>query len=115
MLQARRELDLAQKPLGAKHRRQFRMEHLDRHFSLVPHVAREENGGHAPLPKLAFDDVTVVQRIRDAFEQGRQRREGLAWACGPGAYVSTRRCPKTGASLGVTWNNQQECPFATIN
>ena len=58
---SRRRLDLAMESLGAERLGQLGMEHLQRDWPLVPEVEREEHGGHAAPPELAFDAVPILQ------------------------------------------------------
>ena len=57
VLQARRRLDLAQESLGAQGRGEIGMQDLERNAALVPHVARDVDGGH---PASAEDRVHVI-------------------------------------------------------
>ena len=59
MVQLRRELDLAQEPLGPEVERQRRAEHLEGDRPVVPEVPGEVDGGHAPAPELALDQVAL--------------------------------------------------------
>ena len=62
MIQLRRDLDLAQKPLGPEQRRQIGAEHLDRHLAVVLHVVGEVHRRHAPTAELALDAVAAGER-----------------------------------------------------
>ena len=59
MLQRRRRLDLDHEPLGAEHRGEFRLEHLDRDLAIVLEVVREIDRGHAARAELALDAVAI--------------------------------------------------------
>src|SRR4029078_8628630 len=61
MLQLRRDLDLAQEPLGAEHYAELRLQHLQRDFAVVLQVMREIDGRHAALAEHAFDAVPIGQ------------------------------------------------------
>ena len=71
VLQVRRDLDLAQESLGAEHRGELRLEHLDRDVAVVLEVVREVDRRHAARAELALDAVAVG-------EGGREAEEGLA-------------------------------------
>ena len=62
VLQVGRGLDLGEEPLGADHGGEFRPQHLDRYFALVPDVVCEVDGGHAALAELPLDGVAVGER-----------------------------------------------------
>jgi hypothetical protein len=73
MLQPRRDPDLAQKALGAKHGAEFgleHLEHLERHAAVVTEVARQENRRYSAGSDLSLHDVS-------AGEAGIQLRDGL--------------------------------------
>jgi hypothetical protein len=61
VLQGGDGLDLAQEPLGANDRGQFRPEDLDRDLAVVAQVLRQVDGGHAALAELPLDAVAVGQ------------------------------------------------------
>jgi len=61
MTQLGRQLDFAQKALSAERLREVGFEHLDRDLAIVLEVAREVHGGHATLPKFAFNAIAVGQ------------------------------------------------------
>jgi hypothetical protein len=63
MLQAGRELDLAQEALRADRVRQLRMEHLDGDEPLVPLVAREVHRGRATATDLPLQRVPPTTDI----------------------------------------------------
>ena len=63
MLQAGRESDLSLEALRSQRRREVRMEHLERHETVVLEVAGEEDGGHAPAPELTLEYVTAAQLL----------------------------------------------------
>ena len=58
MLQIRRDPDLGQKPLGAEHRAELRLQHLERDLAVVLEVVREVDGRHAAGADLALDQVS---------------------------------------------------------
>jgi hypothetical protein len=58
MIEPRRELDLAKKPVGPEGGAQLRMKHLERHTSVVPQVVREVNGSHPATTELAVEPVS---------------------------------------------------------
>ena len=68
MLQRRGRLDLAEKPLGAEHRGELGMQHLDGDLTPVPEVVREIHGRHAAGAELPLDAIAVG-------EGGAQARE----------------------------------------
>ena len=59
MLELRNDLDLAEKPVRPKRRRQFRPEHLDRDLAVVLQVTRKEHHCHAATADLTFDGVAI--------------------------------------------------------
>jgi hypothetical protein len=68
VLELRSELDLLEEALGAEHRRELRVQHLDGHEPVVPHVLREPHGGHPTAAELALQRVTVGQRCLQLFD-----------------------------------------------
>ncbi len=75
--EARRDLDLALKPLGAEGRGQVRMEELEGDEPSVLDVAGQVDRGHAAAPDLAFQPVVRRQRDPNAVgrvEHGRKHR-----------------------------------------
>src|SRR2546425_13264508 len=69
MLQARRDLDLPQEPLGPEADCDVRMEHLDRHRAVVSQVLRQIHGRHASPADLALDLAAVGYRGSEATEE----------------------------------------------
>jgi hypothetical protein len=65
------DLHFGEESLGAKHRAEFRLEHLDGDLSIVLEVLGEIDRGHPARAELALDAVAVGQRSGDA-------RDGLA-------------------------------------
>ena len=59
MLQARRQLDLGQKPIGAERLGDFGADDLDGDLPRVPNVVREVDGRHPPFAELALDVVAA--------------------------------------------------------
>ena len=89
MLQAGRELDLAQEPLRADRVRELRMEHLDGDEPLVPLVARQIHRGRAPAADLALQRVTAAAKVplqdelpgKDVVQSGRRLFHGWLGLC----------------------------------
>ena len=71
MLEVRRDPDLAQKALGAEHRGELRLQHLDRDVAAVAEVVGEVHRGHAAGAELPRDPVALG-------ECGRQARGDVA-------------------------------------
>jgi len=59
MRQTRRDLDLAEEPLGTHARRELRAEHLERDGAVVLKIAGEVDRRHPAAAKLALDRVTA--------------------------------------------------------
>ena len=59
MLQARRQLDLGQKRIGAERLGDFGADDLDRDLPRVPNVLREVDGRHPAFAELALDVVAA--------------------------------------------------------
>ena len=59
MLQVRRDSDLGQKSLDAKHRAELGEQHLERDLPVVPNVFRQIHRCHAATPELTLDPVAV--------------------------------------------------------
>ena len=55
VLQIGRDLYLAQEPLGPENGPQLRMQHLERHLTVVLFITRQVNRGHAAAAELALD------------------------------------------------------------
>ena len=75
------DLDLGQKAIGAEHRAELRLEHLDRDVAVVLQVVREVDGRHAAGAELPLDAVArakgglqTVQEVRHSGEDGRAGR-----------------------------------------
>ena len=66
-MQARGDLDLAEKPGGA-HLGELGAEHLDRHRALVLEVVGEEDLGHPALSELRMEPVPGGERCAEALE-----------------------------------------------
>ena len=76
MLEPGGEVDLAEEALGAQGGGELGVEHLDRDRPVVPEVAGEPDGGHAPAAELALERVAVPQ----TFAQQRHRvGHGARW------------------------------------
>ena len=96
MLQPRRELDLAQEPLGAQAVGQLGAQHLERDRPVVPEVPGEVDRRHPAAAELALERVAAGQcGLRAA--RGRERSSG-----GPAQSFPTglneNFCPPTDAS-----------------
>jgi hypothetical protein len=63
MLELRGEADLSEKTLGAEHRRELRMEDLQRHGTAVLQIARQVDPGHPAAPELALEQVAAAKSI----------------------------------------------------
>ena len=61
MLQVRRDPDLGQEPLDAKHGAEFRVQDLERNAAVVAPVAREVHRRHSAGADLALDVITLYQ------------------------------------------------------
>ena len=59
MRQAGGCLDLLQEPLGAQHGREFRLQDLKRHLSLVPEIFGEIDRRYAAFAEVTLDPVAV--------------------------------------------------------
>ena len=62
MLQARRQLDLAQKPLTSQRERDLGAQRFQRDEALMFDVAREIDQRHAAAAQLPIDDVMIGER-----------------------------------------------------
>ena len=61
MAHRRRGLDLHHESLGAEHRCEFGLQHLDRDLAVMLQVLGEIDRRHAPSPELALDAVAARQ------------------------------------------------------
>jgi hypothetical protein len=61
MRELRRDPNLAQETLGAEHRAELRVEHLDCDVAPVANVARKVDTSHTATTNLALDAVALVQ------------------------------------------------------
>ena len=61
MLEAGDDTDLAEEPLGAKRRTDFRPQYLQRNLSGVPEVLREIDSRHTTLANEPDDFVPVAE------------------------------------------------------
>ncbi len=59
MLQAGSQHDLALKPLGAEHRRDLRMEQLERYRAVVLEIVGEIDRGHPAAAQLPVEAIVV--------------------------------------------------------
>ena len=55
----RRARDLLHEAVGAQHRSELRLEHLQRDLALVLEVFGEIDGGHAPGAEFALDAIAI--------------------------------------------------------
>ena len=74
MLQIRRDADLAEEPLAAKHRAELWVEHFERDETLVFDVAGEIDGRHPAPPELAFDRVRRRERAPELVQSLGRRK-----------------------------------------
>src|SRR5215218_2250779 len=80
MLQAGRELDLAQESFGAECLGHFRMEHLECHRPVVAEVVGEIHHCHSTAAELALDAVLALERSLKATQSILQTRSwGEVW------------------------------------
>ena len=63
MIQPRRELDLAQKPLPAERLGKVAVQHLDGDVTPVLAIVRKVDGGHPALAELAAELVSVGEEL----------------------------------------------------
>ncbi len=68
MLEVGGGLDLLHEPLGAKDRREFGPQYLDRHLALVLEVLGEVDGGRPAAAEFALDGVAVGEGGFEAIE-----------------------------------------------
>ena len=61
MAEPGRDADLAQEPLGAEHRAELGVEHLDRHLAVVPDVVGQVDRGHPAAAELALERIAAGQ------------------------------------------------------
>ncbi len=90
MLEIGGELDLREEALGAQHRGELRVEHLDGHLAVVPDVLGEIHRGHAARAQLPLDPVAVGQRRGEA---GRRPRHGAT------AFANASQRPRAFAMI----------------
>ena len=69
MLQARCDLYLSQKPLGAQVDGQVGVKHLDRDGALVLQVLRPVHGGHPAATDLPLKRVAVGERCPESIHE----------------------------------------------
>ena len=74
VIEPRRDLDLAEKPVGAERRGEFRMQNLERDDALVLGVLREIDRGHSAATKLTVNGVGRSEKLPDALDRQRQAR-----------------------------------------
>ncbi len=72
----RRDLDLAQEPLGAEGLGQLGAHHLDRHLAVVLEVLGQVHRGHAALAQHPLDPVALGQRPADPVDLDRPGGHG---------------------------------------
>ena len=56
-----RDADLAQEALGAEHRAEVGVEHLERHLTVMPDVVSQVDRGHAAAAELPLERVAAGQ------------------------------------------------------
>ncbi len=66
MLEAGGGLDLLDEPVGAQHRREFRLQDLERDLAVVLEILGQEHRGHPTCAELALDAVAVGQSRGEA-------------------------------------------------
>lgn len=59
MLELRGDVNLAQEPIGADHRRQLGSQHLHCNLAIVLHVSRAKHDRHTALGNLALDPISI--------------------------------------------------------
>ena len=69
MGQMRRDLDLAQEPVGPQGSRQLRPQDLHRHGSVVLEILGQQHGRHASAAELALDDVALGDRRLEPLQR----------------------------------------------
>ena len=69
MLQRRGDLDLAEEPLAAEHRRQLGLEQLDRDPPAVLQVLGEEHDRHPAVAELPLHAVPIAERRPELLEE----------------------------------------------
>src|SRR5438034_6346130 len=69
MLQGGDGLDLPQEPLGADHRRQLGLEHLNGDLATVLEILGEIHRGHTALAQLPLDPVAVGEACLEALDR----------------------------------------------
>jgi hypothetical protein len=70
MLQSRGGPNLTQEPFDAEGLAQARMQHLDRHVTIVPDIVCEIHGRHATRTDLALNAIAVGECRRKEVEPG---------------------------------------------
>ena len=78
MLQRRRRLDLHQESVGAEHRGEFRLQHLDRDLAIVFQIFGEIDRSHAAGAELALDAVAARKGGGEAGSDLSQRSDSGA-------------------------------------
>lgn len=68
MIEARRDLDLAEKAFGADGRGELGAQNLDRDLALVAYVLGEINGGHAAAADPLRDRILIGEGGFDSSE-----------------------------------------------
>ena len=95
------EPDLSQEALASHRGGEFRTENLDGYRPVMPEVAGEVDGCHAPAPELVFDVVPLAERLVDGRLDGRHgtpQPGGTAamWTRRPGYASSAVRTAAVG-------------------
>src|SRR6266404_2521705 len=73
VIQSRCKLDLTEKTIGAKRRRELRVKHLERNHAVVLDVLREVYCRHSAAAELSVDGVEISKRITELFARKTHR------------------------------------------
>ena len=76
MVEPGSELDLSKEAVGAKGRRQIRVENLERDYAIMLAVLRQVNGRHATTSELTVYRISVGKRSPEAFDRKRHAMSG---------------------------------------
>lgn len=79
MVQVGGRADLAREPLHAQGLRQVGTEDLDGDVPLMPDVAREVDRGCPALAQLTLDEVSILEGLAEAGEDGGAQNRLLAF------------------------------------
>jgi hypothetical protein len=69
VIQARRDVNLAEEALGPEHGTELRVQHLEGHRPIMSEVVGEVHGGHAAAAELALEHVPPFE---GGLQTGRQ-------------------------------------------